>query len=71
MFFVALLNQFYWVMGATIGGILGSVIRFDIKGIEFVMTAMFVVIFLEQLLKEKKHYSAIIGMLVGLFIIFY
>ena len=72
MFFVALLNQFYWVLGATIGGVLGSVISFDIKGIEFVMTAMFVVIFLEQFLKEKKHYSAIIGMLasIGCLLIF-
>ena len=44
MFFVTILNQFYWVFGATIGGILGSVINFNIKGIDFVMTAMFVVI---------------------------
>lgn len=61
MFFVTLLNQLYWVSGATIGGILGSFISFNTEGLDFVMTAMFVVIFLEQLLKEKKHYSAIIG----------
>lgn len=61
MFFVTLLNQLYWVLGATIGGILGSLIEIDLKGIEFVMTAMFVVIFLEQWLKDKKHWSAMIG----------
>lgn len=61
MFFVTLLNQLYWVSGSTIGGILGSLIKFDTKGLDFVMTAMFVVIFLEQLMKEKKHYTAIIG----------
>ncbi len=62
MFFVTLLNQFYWVLGATLGGLFGSFITFDIKGLEFVMTALFVIIFLEQWLKEKKHYTAIIGL---------
>ena len=61
MFFVTLLNQLYWVTGSTMGGILGSFITFDTTGLDFVMTAMFVVIFLEQLMKEKKHYTAIIG----------
>lgn len=61
MFFVTLLNQLYWVSGATIGGILGSFISFNTEGLDFVMTAMFVVIFLEQWLKEKKHYTALIG----------
>ena len=50
MFFVTVLNHFYWVLGAFTGGVLGSVISFNIKGIDFVMTAMFAVIFLEQLL---------------------
>lgn len=63
MFFVTLLNQLYWVTGATLGGLLGSLINFNTEGIEFVMTAMFVVIFLEQWLKEKQHYSSLIGVL--------
>jgi len=62
-FFVTILNQSYWVTGATIGGILGSLIQFNTEGLDFVMTAMFVVIFLEQWLKEKKHYTALIGVL--------
>jgi 4-azaleucine resistance transporter AzlC len=61
MFFVTLLNHFYWFFGATLGGILGSYITFDTTGLDFVMTAMFVVIFMEQWMKEKKHYTAIIG----------
>jgi 4-azaleucine resistance transporter AzlC len=61
-FFVTLLNQLYWVSGATIGGLLGSLVSFNTEGLDFVMTAMFVVIFLEQLLKEKKHYTALIGL---------
>lgn len=65
MFFVTLLNQLYWVTGSTIGGLLGGLITFDTQGIEFVMTAMFVVIFLEQWLKEKRHYTAYIGLVAG------
>lgn len=61
MFFVTLLNHFYWVFGATLGGLVGSLISFDTSGISFVMTAMFVVIFLEQWLKEKNHTSSLIG----------
>ncbi len=61
MFWVTLLNHFYWFSGATMGGLAGSLLTFDTTGINFVMTAMFVVILLEQLLKENKHYTAIIG----------
>ena len=62
MFFVTLLNQLYWVSGATLGGIFGSLIQFNTEGLEFVMVAMFVVIFLEQFLKEKRHESAYVGL---------
>ncbi len=66
MFFVTLLNHFYWVFGATLGGIFGSLIHFNTEGIEFVMTAMFVVIFLEQWMKEKNHVSALVGVGISL-----
>ena len=62
MFFVTMLNHFYWFFGATLGGICGSVIHFNTEGLDFVMTAMFVVIFLEQWLKEKNHLPAILGL---------
>ena len=61
MFFVTLLNHFYWFSGATLGGVFGSLIRFNTEGLDFVMTAMFVVIFMEQWLKEKSHTSALVG----------
>ena len=71
-FFVSLLNQIYWVSGATIGGLLGSLIHFDTTGLDFVMTAMFVVIFMEQWMKEKHHFSELIGLAaaVGCLLIF-
>ncbi len=62
MFFVTLLNHFYWFFGATLGGIFGSLIHFNTEGLDFVMTAMFTVIFLDQWLKEKNHTSALAGM---------
>ena len=62
MTFVTLLNQIYWVFGATLGGIVGSLIHFQTDSISFVMTSMFVVIFLEQWLKEKHHISSYIGL---------
>ncbi|MBD5523285.1 MAG: azaleucine resistance protein AzlC [Lachnospiraceae bacterium] len=66
MFFVTLLNQCYWVFGATLGGIFGSLIHFNTEGLDFVMTAMFVVIFMEQWMKEKSHISAFVGLGVSL-----
>ncbi len=62
MFFVTLLDQIYWVTGSTIGGLVGSLLHFNTDGISFVMTAMFVVIFLEQWLKDKQHTASYIGL---------
>ena len=61
MFFITLLDQIYWVASAAMGAALGSVLPFSTEGVDFVMTAMFVVIFLNQWEKEKQHASAIIG----------
>lgn len=63
MFWVTALNHFYWVSGATAGGLIGSLISFSTEGIEFVMPAMFAVIFLERWLGEKEHASALVGIL--------
>lgn len=62
MFFVTLLNQIYWFTGATLGGIFGSLITFNTEGLDFVMTAMFVVIFMDQWLKEERHISSLLGL---------
>ncbi len=62
MLSVTMLNQIYWVTGATLGGVLGGVIPFDTTGIDFVMTALFVVIFIEQWRGQKSHAPALIGL---------
>lgn len=71
MFFVTLLNQIYWVLGATLGGLFGSLITFNTEGLDFVMIAMFVVIFLEQYLKDKNHLSSYIGLSVSLLMLIF
>ena len=58
---VSLLNHGYWVIGCTLGGLLGAALPFSLKGIDFVLTALFVTIFVEQWLSAKDHVPALIG----------
>lgn len=60
-FFVTLLDQIYWIIGSVLGGLLGSVFTFNTTGIDFAMTALFLVVFTQQWLDTKNHISAIIG----------
>lgn len=60
-FLVSLLNQFYWILGSVIGAIIGASLKINTTGIDFAMTALFVVIFTEQILSKKDYASAIIG----------
>lgn len=62
MFFVTLFNQLYWVSGSTLGGIIGPALTFNTTGLEFVLTAMFVVIFVDHWLKELSHIPSLIGL---------
>ena len=59
--FLSILDQLYWISGCTIGALLGTFIPFDSTGIDFAMTALFVVIFVEQWLDTKEHLPAILG----------
>ena len=62
MTFVTLLDQLYWVLGAALGGLCGTLLTLNTEGLDFVMTAMFVVIFLENWLKEENHTSLLLGL---------
>lgn len=55
MFFIALFDYLYWSLGTLIGGILGEVITFNTEGLDFVLTALFVVIFLNQWKSIDHH----------------
>ncbi len=59
---LSLMNQCYWVAGSTIGGVIGAAITFNTAGIEFAMTALFVMIFTEQWETAESHIPALIGL---------
>lgn len=60
-FFITLLDHLYWIAGCTVGALAGTFIPFDSTGIDFAMTALFIVIFVEQWLDRKQHLPAVLG----------
>lgn len=66
MFWLALFSHGYWAIGSAIGGMVGQLIPFDLEGIDFCMTALFVIIFLDQWEKTDNHLPAIAGMAIGI-----
>lgn len=62
-FWITLLDQCYWVLGSVIGAVAGSVITFNTKGLDFALTALFVMIFTEQWISTKRHWPAVTGVL--------
>lgn len=58
---VSVLNHTYWVVGCSLGALLGKALPIPTKGIAFVLTALFVTIFTEQWLSAKDHRPALIG----------
>ena len=64
-FSVTLLNHLYWVTGSLLGGTVGHLIAFDTTGVDFAMTALFVVLAVEQWKKRTRHTSAICGLCCG------
>ena len=69
-FLVTLMNHIYWICGGLIGAVIGSTIPFNSAGIDFSMTALFVIIFVEQWEKTKQHLPAIWGFVVSLICLF-
>lgn len=68
-FLIAFFDQCYWVTGSVIGAILGQALPFDFTGIDFSMTALFVVILIEQILSDPKrtYPAALAGLIVSAF----
>ena len=61
LFFISLFDQCYWVLGSLMGSLIGSLITFNTTGLDFAMTALFVVIVLEQFLSSDKHLYTYLG----------
>ena len=66
MLYIAILDHIYWVVGCVLGALIGSLIPFDTTGIDFAMTALFVVIFVEQWKQSPRHLPAITGGMCGI-----
>ena len=66
LFALATLNQLYWIVGSMIGALAGTLIPFNSKGIDFAMTALFIVIFVEQWFEKKNRFPAIVGVVASL-----
>lgn len=66
MFFVALLNQLYWISGTLLGSVAGTLIPFDFQGVEFSMSALFMVIVVDQWREVGNRQAALIGLIVAL-----
>ena len=63
---ISLMNQSYWVLGSAIGAIAGNVLPINSEGIDFAMTALFVVIFIEQWMDKKNRIPELIGVVLAL-----
>ena len=59
---VTLFDQFSWVLGSALGGLVGSVLPFDSTGIDFAMTALFTTVFIQQWIDSRQHFPAILGL---------
>ncbi len=61
-FFLSLMNHSYWIAGCVIGGLIGNILPFDTKGIDFVLTALFISVFTQQWMDNKDKRPAITGL---------
>lgn len=64
---ISTLNYFYWVFGAFLGGFAGGALNLNINGMSFVMTALFLVLAVDQIMKEKNHISSVSGIFITIF----
>lgn len=62
-FSISVMNYAYWVFGTLLGGIVGGFIKFNLAGLDFVLTALFVVLFLEQMKKKENRVFGLVGII--------
>lgn len=65
-FFISLLNHLYWVTGTLMGALIGQVIKTDLRGMDFALTALFVVLVIEQYRKVRSLRPFLVGSVVGI-----
>ncbi|MCR4735762.1 MAG: AzlC family ABC transporter permease [Treponema sp.] len=62
-FFVSLFDHCWWITGSVIGSLIGELLPFTIKGIDFALTALFVTVFCDQWIKSDNHFFALTGVI--------
>lgn len=62
-FWVTLFDHIYWIFGCVLGNVLGATLPISFEGVEFVLTALFVTMFVEQWLSNTNHRPAVIGVM--------
>lgn len=70
-FYLSLFNHCYWITGCVLGSILGDVLPFDFRGIEFSMTVLFIVIVIDQWEKNKDHTPVILSFIASIACLIY
>ena len=63
-FTVSLMDHFYWTFGSVLGALLGSAISFDTKGVDFVLTALFISILVQQWTESEDKRPAVLGLVI-------
>lgn len=61
-FLISLFDHIYWVAGSVLGALVGQVLPFDATGMDFSMTALFLVVFTEQWRSSRDHTAALVGL---------
>ena len=61
-FWISLLDYIYWLAGSVLGALIGGLLPFDTTGLDFALTALFIVLFLEQWRKKENRPAALIGL---------
>ena len=64
-FYLSLLNHLYWISGSLIGNVLGDIIPFNYTGIDFSMTALFIVIVISQWENSRDHLPVILSFIIS------
>lgn len=70
-FFITFLNRWYWIIGSVVGAVLGNTITFNTKGLDFALTALFAVIFVENWMKKENRLSSAIGVICSVICLFF
>lgn len=65
-FYISLLDQFYWLVGTIVGYLIGNILPFSSKGVDFSMTALFICVVIGQWEENKNHFPTIIGFVVSI-----